>query len=100
MAIVNFTFERRKCNLKSYWKTENVEYSPRSPDLTPLDFILSVALKNAVYASKLRTMQDLRCEIETASATVQLATIQNVCQSVARCCQQNIAAGGGHRQHM
>jgi hypothetical protein len=34
--------------LKCYWKTENVEYPPRSPDLTPLDFFLWGALKNAV----------------------------------------------------
>jgi hypothetical protein len=35
---------------------ENVEYPPRSPDLTPLDFFLWGALKNAVkYKRKLQS---------------------------------------------
>jgi hypothetical protein len=65
-----------------------VNYLPRSPDLTPLDFTLWGALKTAVYTSKPRTLQDLRCETETACAAVPLAKIQNVCQSTARRCQQ------------
>jgi hypothetical protein len=100
MALVNLTPEQRKLILKCYWKIENVEYPPRSPDLTPLDFFLWAALNNAVYTSTPRTLQDLRRETETACSAVTLATIQNICQSVARCCQQCIAAGGGHFEHL
>jgi hypothetical protein len=78
---------------------EDVEYPPRSPDLTPLDFFLWGALKNAVYTSTPRTLQDLRGEIETACAAVPLATIQNVYQSVVRR-QQCVAGGGGHFEHL
>jgi hypothetical protein len=42
-------------------------------------------------------MQDLRHK--TACAAVPLATIQNVCQSVAHRFQQSIAAGG-HFEHL
>jgi hypothetical protein len=45
MALVNLTFEQRKWIHKCYWKTENVEYPPRSPDLTPSHFFLWGALK-------------------------------------------------------
>jgi hypothetical protein len=45
-------------------------------------------------------MQDLRRETEIACAAVPLATKQNVCQYVARRCQQCIAAGGGHFEHL
>jgi hypothetical protein len=69
--------------------------SPRSPDLTPLDFFLLDALRSAVYSSKPRTLQDLRRETEIACAAGPLATIQNVCQPVARRCQC-VTAGGGH----
>jgi hypothetical protein len=100
MALVNLTFEQRRWILKCYWKTENVDYPPRSHDLTPLDFSLCGALKNAVHTSTPRTLQDLRRDTETARATVQLATIQNVCQSGARRCQQCIAADGGHFEHL
>jgi hypothetical protein len=79
---------------------ENVEYPPRSPNLTPLDFFLWGTIKNAVYTSKPRTPQDLRREIEIACAAVPLATIQNVCQPAARRRQQIIAAGGGHSEYL
>jgi hypothetical protein len=45
-------------------------------------------------------MQDLRDENEISCANVPLATIQNVCQSGSRRCQQCIAAAGGHSEHL
>jgi hypothetical protein len=86
-------------DFKCYWKTENEEYPPRSPDVTPLDFFLWGALKNAVYTSTPRTLQDVRREIEIAYVTVPLTTILNVCQSVVRR-QQCIASGGGHFERL
>jgi hypothetical protein len=100
MALVNLTFDQRKWILKCYWKTEKVEHPPRSQDLTSLDIFLSSAPKIAVYTSKTRTLQDLRREIETACSAVPLATIQNVCQYVARRCQQCTAGGGGYFEHL
>jgi hypothetical protein len=100
MALVNLTFEQRKWILKCYWKTENVAYPPTSHDLTLLDVSLCGALKNAVHTSTIRTLQDVRRDTETACDTVQLATIQNVCQSGACRCQQCIAAVGGHFEHL
>jgi hypothetical protein len=52
---------------------ENVECG--SPDLILLDFYLWGAVKNDVYTSKQRTLQDLRREIETECAAVPLATM-------------------------
>jgi hypothetical protein len=52
---------------------ENVECG--LPDLTLLDFYLWGAVKNGVYTSKQRTLQDLRREIETECAAVPLATM-------------------------
>jgi hypothetical protein len=65
---------------------------------TIIFFFLCGALKNAVYTSKPRTL-DLRREIEITCDAVPLATIPNVCQSVARR-QQCIAARGGHFEHL
>jgi hypothetical protein len=56
--------------------------------------------KNAVYTSKPYTLQDLRRETEISRATVPLSTMQNVCQSVSRHCQQSLAAIGGHFEHL
>jgi hypothetical protein len=88
MALVNLKFEQHKWILKCYWKTENVEYPSRSSNLTPLDFLLWGALKNAVYTSKPCTLEDLKHDIEITCAIVPLATIQNVCcmSSTMHCC--------------
>jgi hypothetical protein len=47
--------------------------------------------KTVVYSSEL---QDLMCEIETACAAFPFATIQNVCQSVARRCNNALLVVG------
>jgi hypothetical protein len=98
MALVNLTFEHRKWILKCYWKLENVEYALRLPDLTPLDFFLLGALKNAVYTSKPRTLQHLRRYI----VIVCQCTISNnaeVCKFVTRR-QQCIATDGWHFEYL
>jgi hypothetical protein len=63
-----------------------VAYQPISLDLTPVYLFVSCALKNVVYTSKPRALQDLRRETETARAAITLATIRNVCQSVVDIC--------------
>jgi hypothetical protein len=55
--------------------------------------------KKAVYTSKPRTLQDLWSEIEITCAAVPLA-VQNICQSVALCCQQCTDVGDGHFEHL
>ena len=39
-----------------------LEFTPRSPDSTPLDFYLWGTLKNTVYATKPQTMEELRVQ--------------------------------------
>jgi hypothetical protein len=51
MALINLTVEQCKWIVKCYWKAENVECPPRSPDLTPAYFFLWGVLKNAIYTS-------------------------------------------------
>jgi hypothetical protein len=60
MAVVNLTFEQLLWILKCCWKEEKAECPPRSPDLTTLYFLLWGALKNAVYTSTPRILQDVR----------------------------------------
>ena len=43
-----------------------IEWPPRSPDLTPLDFFLWGYLKSIVYGRKPETMTDLKNEITSA----------------------------------
>jgi hypothetical protein len=71
-------------------------WSSLSTNITRPNTIIPFPLKNVIYTSKPRTLQDLRREIETECAAIPLTTVRNFCQSVARRCQQYIAAGGGH----
>jgi hypothetical protein len=61
-----------------------VEYPPRSPDISPLDFYLWGSLKNTVRAGKPRSLHDLSHRIEIASAAIAPVTLREVCHSVAR----------------
>jgi hypothetical protein len=78
----------------------NVEYSPWSPDLTPLDFYLWGDLKNTVCTRKPRRLQELRQKTEIASAAIPPASLWEVYLSVAGCYQQCIGAAGGHFEHL
>ncbi|GBL84425.1 hypothetical protein AVEN_117186-1 [Araneus ventricosus] len=55
-----------------------VEWAPRSPDLTPLDFFLWGHIKGQVYATTPRTLQDLRRSITDTCTSVTPAMLHNV----------------------
>lgn len=77
-----------------------VEYPPRSPDLTPLDFFLWGYLKDKVYATKPRTVNELREAIELECARIPKKLFPSVCDSIARRCQQCLDQNGGHFENM
>lgn len=52
------------------------------PDLTDFDLRLWGTLKNTVYDTKPKTLQDLKHEIEIACALILPVTIQEVCPSL------------------
>jgi hypothetical protein len=64
-------------NLPGQWigRRGAVEFPPRSPDLTPLDFYLWGTLKDVVYCTKLATLAIFREEIETACAAIDVDTL-------------------------
>jgi len=64
-------------NLPGQWIGQRgaVEFPPRSPDLTPLDFYLWGTLKDVAYCRKLATLAVLREEIETACAARKTASV-------------------------
>jgi hypothetical protein len=67
-----------------------IEYTPRSPDLTPLDFYLWGTLKDEVYRQKLATLNALRETPDTLTAVVRSAVRRH-----RRC----LATDGGHFEH-
>ena len=71
-----------------------VEYPPRSPDLTPLDFFLWGYLKDKVYATKPTTVAELREAIEHECTQIPRELFHNVCNSIAWRCQQCLDQNG------
>lgn len=68
----------------------HIEWPPRSPDLTPLDFFLWGHLKNVVYKSKPNDIQELKERIRQEINNISQETIAKV--------QQEFIARLGHCQ--
>lgn len=71
-----------------------VEFPPRSPDLTPLDFFLWGYLKDKVYASKPTSVIELKATIEYECSQIPRELIRTVCESIASRCQQCLDQNG------
>jgi hypothetical protein len=75
-----------------------VEWPPRSPDLTPCNFFLWGYLKNKVYTSPPRDLNDLQNHIrhEVEALRKNPALIRRTFQAMRRRCQLCIDRDGGH----
>ncbi|GBM07612.1 hypothetical protein AVEN_230045-1 [Araneus ventricosus] len=76
-----------------------VEWPPRSPDLSPLDFFLWGCIKQRVFATPPPTLQELRNRLTDACASVSLAMLYNVQREVQSCVQMCIVAEEHHFEH-
>ncbi|GBL76356.1 hypothetical protein AVEN_217149-1 [Araneus ventricosus] len=72
-----------------------VEWLPRSPDLTPLDFLWGYS-KGQVYATPPPTLQDLRRRITDTCASVTPAMLHNVQREIQTRVQMCIVTNGEH----
>lgn len=71
-------------NLPDRWigRRGPLEWPARSPDLTPPDFFLWGILKDRVYASRPRTIDELKDKIRAEIAAVPVELCEKVCRSV------------------
>lgn len=93
-------------NVRAYLATEfgqqiigyggPVEWPPRSPDLTPMDFYLWGYIKAQVYVTEPTSLIDLKQRIILACRTVTPAMLQRVQGSVLSRIQLCIATNGEH----
>ena len=77
---------------------EEVEWPPRSPDLTPLDFFLWGHLKSRIFSSPPANIEELRRRIvdETDVVRQDGNLIRRACQGMLRRAQLCIRRNGGH----
>ena len=71
-----------------------IEFPPRSPDITPMDFFVWVVIKDSVYSRKPRSVEDLRQFVIDAVTNLGHDLCTKVCQSVVSRCRECIGAEG------
>lgn len=77
-----------------------LEWPPRSPDLSPLDFFLWGYLKRLVYKNRPTTLEELKANIVKECLAITPETLENVRANCLRrmlICKQN---NGGHFEHL
>lgn len=77
-----------------------VAWPARSPDLTPLDYFYWGHLKDQVYKSQPRTIEDLKLNIVNESANLTSAQLLNVINSFYFRLCYCLAAGGRQFEHL
>ena len=85
------SFEDRLISRKAH-----VVCTPRSCDLTPLDYYLWGAVKDKCYADKPETIGALKDNIREAITEIQLHTIDNVLQNCTDRVGYSMASGASH----
>ena len=71
-----------------------IEFPPRSPDITPMDFFVWGVIKDSVYSRKPRSVEDLRQFVIDAFANLDHDLCTKVCHSVVSRCRECIEAEG------
>lgn len=77
-----------------------IEYPPRSPDLTPMDFSVWGIIKDDVFSRRPRNIADLRQFITESFANLNRDLCSKICRSVASRCQECIDMNGEQFEHM
>lgn len=93
---INLIFPRR-------WIGRNgvILWPARSPDITPLDFFLWGFLKELVYTTQPRDLQDLQNKITAACRTVTPIMIKAACnRNLRKRFEYCISEGGGQFEHI
>lgn len=76
--------------------SDTMQWPPRSPDITPLDFFLWGYIKNIVYRDQPVSMQNLRDKITDAFGTVTADMLQNVQRNIVKRTQKCLDHNGEH----
>ncbi|KZC11446.1 hypothetical protein WN55_02620, partial [Dufourea novaeangliae] len=77
-----------------------VSWPPRPPDLTPLDFFLWEALKNAIYQNVPTTPENMKQRIIAASTRISSETIRHTRNAAIQRLQLCFDANGHHFEHL
>ena len=77
-----------------------IEWPPRSPDLTPLDFFLWGHLKSVVYRHRPRNIDELKEAITQEIRNIPRETLLRVKMSFSERIEKCLEVNGGHFEHL
>ena len=77
-------------------KKGDLKWPPRSPDLTAPDFFLWGYLKSKVYASKPKTIEELKANIKAEIAAITPEMLSNTMKNAQKRAAFCVSNGGGH----
>jgi DDE superfamily endonuclease/Helix-turn-helix domain (DUF4817) len=78
----------------------SIRWAPRSPDLTPLDFYLWGHLKNKIYKSEIKNIDDLKTRITEEIKSVSTETLNSVFLNIVKRMNLCIAVNGSHFEQL
>ncbi len=79
---------------------ENYFRPPLSPDLTKPNFFLWRHLKNNVYSSKPRNLEELRLNVTNEIKKISVETLHKVSENMVNRVRLYLAMNGGHFQQL
>jgi hypothetical protein len=78
-----------------------IDWPPRSPDLTPMDFSVWGIIQNEVYSVKIRDVEHLKERIEWVFENLKSRNISGrTCKTVLKTCKACIEERGHHFEHL
>ncbi|CAH1956259.1 unnamed protein product [Acanthoscelides obtectus] len=77
-----------------------IEWPPRSPDLSPLDFFMWGHLKSKIYATQPTSLEGLRQRIVNECLQITPQILQNIWQRFEQNLYYCMESHGGHFQHL
>lgn len=91
ISLLHGEFQKRVIS-----KNGDLNWPPRSPDLSAADFFLWGYLKDRVYINNPQTLRELKDNIQAEIAKITLVTLQKVLENAMKRANECLKCNGGH----
>lgn len=86
--------------IHEFYDDRVVQFPPRSPDLTILDYFIFPHLKNNVFKNRPQNLDELRDAIINACNNINVQMLENAFENMQTRINRCIVAGGEHFEHL
>jgi hypothetical protein len=86
--------------IHEFYDDRVIQFPPRSPDLTILDFFIFPYLKNTIFKNNPHNLEELQEAISNACNAITVQMLENAFENMQRRVNTCIEAGGEHFEHL